>query len=171
MREGPAPQRADLCRMHRGTTGPGGVRASCSRDDSKIKAEQVGAGCCDVSEGPSLSAMGRRSTASSATSRGPTYSSTFVRPCGFSECGIAAAAGNEELARGSPFLALQVHAEAAAASSRTARWQTAARGKRLKTPPRERSYEWRAECASVRPEARLRDGLAPTSRLDFNCPV
>ena len=40
---------------------------------------------------------------------------TCVRSCGFSECGIAAAAGNEELARGSHFPPQIVHAGAAAA--------------------------------------------------------
>ena len=40
---------------------------------------------------------------------------TCVRSCGFSKCGIAAAAGNEELARGSHFPPQIVHAGAAAA--------------------------------------------------------
>ena len=62
MREGPAPQRAGACWTPRGTTEPGGVRASCGRDDSKIQDEQVGAGYRDVSAGPS-----RRATWSSIT--------------------------------------------------------------------------------------------------------
>jgi len=86
---GAAPQRADACWTHRGTTGPGGVRASCRRDDSKTKAEQVDAGSWRNRKGPSLSAMGSRSTASPATRREPTHSGhvrATVRLLGVEHC-------------------------------------------------------------------------------------
>ena len=89
VREGSAPQRADAWWTHRGMTEPGGVRAPCRRDDSKIQDEQAGRSSCSHRGGPSLSAMGRRSTASPATGRGSTYSwhvRAIVRLLGVEHC-------------------------------------------------------------------------------------
>ena len=89
VREGSGPQRADACWTHRGTTRPGGVRASCGRDDSKIQDEQVGRGSCSHRESPSLSAMKRSSSASPATRREPTHSGhvrAIVRLLGVRHC-------------------------------------------------------------------------------------
>jgi len=72
LREGAAPQRVEACLAHRGTTGPGGVRAPRRQDASKTKDKQVGAGCRACRGGAPRRAMRRRITTSPATRCGAT---------------------------------------------------------------------------------------------------
>jgi hypothetical protein len=130
---------ADACWTHRGTTEPGGVRASCGRDDSKIQDEQVGRGSCSHRESPSLSAMKRSST----TPRLPPGASFFL---GARACDRAASrsgalprpAGSEEPAVGGLFDLIKCPLELRCLIELAAGAPAAARGKRLKTPPRKR---------------------------------
>ena len=89
VREGSAPQQVDALSHHRGTTEPGGVRASCGRDDSKIQAEQVGRGSCSHRESPSLSAMSSSSTTPACHQLRVAFSGhvrATVRPLGVEHC-------------------------------------------------------------------------------------